>query len=717
MVVIYVPEDKRWEKLGQGLGGLLGTFVEAKFKHSMADDISQMSQDPKYANNPQQLYMDAEAKYPGFGGSMYLKSMDAGLKTAQIKEIGQRHGLDDLRAIRLQQQIDAENDPVKKAEMQARLDNYLLRNQALRDVAPYAAPTAAARAGSAKETLYEKRARRQAGEGSQKDFNDRFTMPGQGVTNPAVPVGPPSSSGGGVESEGEGDGGGDEPGPQGALGPSGAAGALARTFPEEQEQISTVTGMPIPPPPVTLGPPEHPLQAAEGRRPGGRLGGMAPQVMPSLPTSGFVQTGATGPTPVPTAPQGPQTVPMPGGGTAPAQRILAPGAPPGTAPTLTAAPQASDAPPVPTAEQVPRGSTAASQPAPAPTREAPLGLPPPGSPEYEREQATVEANIPQVTRDDLASQGITHPEQQLRAFHAATTVGPAGNWKKAYQAEIDKIKAEQRQEAQTVYKEGGIERRHEDTIRMEQARMKQLDDHFNIQQNRQAVMPPEERKRLDAAETTLAGLASFDPTKSPTGGIGSHIQNFFNQWGIAPDPNFALYRVRGDQLIVGSALSGGGFGGEYRTRNERLINPSAEHYNYVNELQKGAIAGQGMAEMAQMYDQFKVAGQYKASLPNIYNVYLKYKEIADEANTLWWIPYKDRQGKPTGDFHYYYKGQEVDRNLQPLRGPTSMPAPDAQYRLKSDPSKVVTGAELSYYARQMDMTPAERMGNDWELVK
>jgi len=690
MVVIYVPEDKRWEKLGQGLGGLLGTFVEAKFKHSMADDISQMSQDPKYANNPQQLYIDAEAKYPGFGGSMYLKSMDVAVKQAQIKELGQRSNRQDLldEKTRLEIQYSKETNPLKKDELEKRIRELDLRYGVESATAPArkelpAATLERTRAGTAK-TKQETGAGEQSGAGRSQ------------LLAPPTPEPEPEPDGGGGA-------------PEGALGP------LGRAFPEQTEQVSAVTGMPIPPPPTTPGPPVHPLQTADV--------GTGAAVMPSLQTSGFTGTemGSEGwappavppPAPAPTTPRGPAIVPGPNliPPAQPAIRRLQPAA--GVAPATTApAPPGSQAPPVPTAPQVPAGSAAASQPAPT----APPGLPEPGSPEYQVQADTVKARVNQKLINELRAVGITHPQQIMRVYDAISQSDDL-HWQQAYHTTVNKILEDNQREVAAGRREAGVERRHQETIDMEEKRLGQAEKHYNLTYNAPRMMPTEMRRAMVGHEVAIEGLSKFLEPGAATGGVTASIKKWMVDHGFGTDPQFSALSTEADQMIADSAMTGGGFGGQWRTKLAELSNPDVRHYNYIDTLKIGAIAGRQMRALQTMYDELKVDPHQQANLPTVAKTYAHYKQLYDEANTLWWGQERGPQGQPTDNYHFYYRGREVDRNLKPIPGQTSIPDAGAHYRLKSNPEVTTTGDEINQEARKRGMLPSQMMGNNWELVR
>jgi len=707
MVVIYVPEDKRWDLIGQGLGkgvgGLLAGWAEGRVKQGVANELQTMSQDPKYANAPERIYADIEAKYPGFGGSQYLKSMDASLKFAQIKELGQRHGLDDLRAQRLRQQIEAESDPVKKAKLAAELEKILRENRigAATEPARIEQPGAALEGTRARTT----RTRQEIKAGEQSGTGRREL------------VAPPESE---PEPETTGD--------QSSLLPGEAGRQLTRFAQSRQAggagsggtQVASLTSpdvmsdVPIGPtltdPLTTLGPAEHPLQVAQAD------GG--PPIMPSL--QGSIGGGRKLSAPLPTPPSatraaGPAQVPGPNLAppAQPSVRQLQPAA--GVAPsTLGAAPAGSEAPPVPTAAQVPPGSAAASQP-------LPTGLALEGSPEYKVQADTVKARVNQKLQNELRAVGITHPQEIMRVYDAISQSDDL-HWQQAYHTTVNDILRRHAQAAEAGQREAGIERRHTETLDQQrdlaQQRLKQAQDHFDKNYNAPRMMPPEMRNRLTADSVAIEGLVHFLEPGVATGGVTAGIKKWMNDHGVGTDPNFARLSTEADQAIVSSALTGGGFGGMWRGKLAELSNPDVRHYNYIDVLKIGAISGRAMRSLATLHDELAVDPHQQANLPTINKMYAQYKELYDKANSLWWGQERDpRTGQLTDNYHFYYEGREVDRNLKPIQGPTSIPDAGAHYRLKSNPEVSITGAELAEEARKRGVLPSQMMGQNWQLVQ
>src|SRR5215472_3853741 len=122
MVVIYVPEDKRWEKLGQGLGGLLGSFVEGAYARSINEGIAEMSKDPQYANDPTKLRSAIAQRYGLTGTQIYDKSMDSALKQAQLVNAQMEPLVKKADIAYKEAEIAKITDPALKQKLQLELD-------------------------------------------------------------------------------------------------------------------------------------------------------------------------------------------------------------------------------------------------------------------------------------------------------------------------------------------------------------------------------------------------------------------------------------------------------------------------------------------------------------------------------------------------------------------------------------------------------------------
>jgi len=715
MVVIYVPEDKRWEKLGQGLGGLLGSFVEGAYARSINEGIAEMSKDPQYANDPTKLRSAIAQRYGLTGTQIYDKSMDSALKQAQLVNAQMEPLVKKADIAYKEAEIAKITDPALKQKLQLELDQLKAQightevlTEAEKLKMPYIQPQAGATLEKTTAESDKATAERKQTEAATGGFNAAGygtpTPPATPSTGPQTPVAPPPA-----------------PAPSKTVGPRSeltlpqggedvvldslgrpvqkdTAVQLAAYFgPDETPNSKIMSDGP-----TTVGPPQDPLRL------GGRFGGMGPQpgaapqpVMPSLPVSDFgVGGGANLPSAAPPAPLPQPQIPsiarpsvaapraQPPSGPAqtpdgPAQRRLQPQSSVMSTPYISPAPPGSPAEPVPAASSVPPGSTAASAP-----------------------PITVEEAVPEAVKKRLAGMGITDPKEQMRVYDVVRATG-GKNWATAERAEIDKI---------TQAHE--VERRYQQTQEAEQSRFEQRlnfdKDKSDRDYYKPQVMPEPFKSRLPTDDAMIATLKPFMDPGAPTGGLFSRLEKWY--YGrIEADPEYTKLATYGDMAVQSMATTGSGFIGKERIGLAELNNPGTLHYNYVDVLRNQAIAKNKMDYWATAYKELEHLPGQEGSLRAISDVWNNYKSLYDDADTLWWAQSHDPSGQAYGDFHFYYRGREVDKYLRPVQGSNSM-LPAEQVFRNNKTGLERTGAALNDMASEVGWVPAELYHQDWSPV-
>jgi len=703
MVVVYVPEDKRWQMIGQGLGGLLSGWAQGRVDQQVGQQISQMSQDPQYTNNPTKLYGDIGAKWGQYGQDRYLKSLDAGLKLAETQYYKERYSPASaalteedkrLRIQRLRQQIEEakQTDPLKAQKLQAELENEQRR----------------ARVGGATESeqiekpkLDVKKKRQEVESGAQDEDARRRLLAPPKPEDEDLPPGP----GGALQMPGE---------------ASRQLAQLAPTGPEDQ--VVDAAGRPIQRDPRVV--PASYMQYADAGTPSVSTAGPAPappgsgapgpgDVMPSLVPSLVPSLTTPPPAPV-SAPRGPALVPGPNmGAPQAAQRALSPQADAAPA-TLTAPPAASPAPPPGSAMQAmpdsglrppqPRGLPAAG------TQDQPLGLPLPESDEYARQAEAVKKNINREMRDYLSSMGIKHPQEQLEVYNAASQASNK-DFSKVLGQVTKRILDRHAHQAEHGYSEAATQSRHLDDLAQRQYQFDQNqyreEYQFMMHYGKPEMMKPVDATHLASALNILVTNQAFLKPGAPTGGIMARWKDWLAQkTNFIEDPAWLSMSTDAHQQQVSAATTGGGLaGGGWRTRNAELITPSELHQNYVNIMMIQSNAAREMESLKVMYWQYAGKPGQEQNADMVAKAYNATEAEFKQADTLWWGKDVSPDGKSLiGPFHYFYMGTPVDRNLKEVPGGPKLLPDDTRYKNRMT-NEVKDGAALNKEARTKGMIP------------
>jgi len=197
------------------------------------------------------------------------------------------------------------------------------------------------------------------------------------------------------------------------------------------------------------------------------------------------------------------------------------------------------------------------------------------------------------------------------------------------------------------------------------------------------LLPTDMRRTLDSAAATSSNLAPFLEPNSGAEGLVGGVKAWLAKKGVDQDPQIMAAATAGEQNMAHFAESGAGFGGAWRVKLGADVTPQPGHSPIYNVLVTGQIARSVIDRLDNMKAQVETKPSLKGELASIDKQIATYQKFLDDANTMKWGYDKvDKQGNGTGKLHYYYRGQEVDKNLNVLPAAQStLLDPSKTYRL------------------------------------
>jgi hypothetical protein len=232
-----------------------------------------------------------------------------------------------------------------------------------------------------------------------------------------------------------------------------------------------------------------------------------------------------------------------------------------------------------------------------------------------------------------------------------------------------------------------------------------------LARDKPTLMPQDMRTQTDNVAGTLPDL---DPFLEPGSGRGfwGNVQAWFSKKGFSADPGLLRDVTAGEQNMGHYAESGRGFGGAWRVKLGADVTPQVQHSTVANVLAVGQIAQSMLARLNNIRQQLAPMPGMQGQVEVIDQRIADVKKRLDQANTLWWASDKvdNVGGKLNPDtnspqhMHYYYRGQEVDKNLRPIGTSTLLPGGKTYY-LQGGRSTGYTADEINDDARQAGVTP------------
>src|SRR5215469_1161892 len=194
------------------------------------------------------------------------------------------------------------------------------------------------------------------------------------------------------------------------------------------------------------------------------------------------------------------------------------------------------------------------------------------------------------------------------------------------------------------------------------------------------LLPPDMRRIMDSAASMSDNFLPFMEPNSGAEGIVGGAKAFFAKKGLDIDPKIILAATAGEQSMAHFVETGTGLGGSWRIGLGKDVTPQPGHTPIYNVLVVGQIAQNVISRLQNIKAQIENKPSMRGEIPAIDRQLTIYQKFIDDANTMKWsYDQVDKQGHGSGKIHYYYRGQEVDRDLNPV--------PAAQSTLL-DPSKI-----------------------------